>query len=191
MRVFLKIIKIIAVFVIAVTIILFSGALIMQDKVADIVLKSLNKSISTQFEFQSVGLSFLRKFPKASLDLHNVLVHSSPDFDKGAFLNIDTDTLLAAGSVYIEFDITDIYHGIYNIERISIRDGLLRLLTDSSGMVSYDISAASGEEGDSNFTIDLNRISLTGIRTYYNNLAINLLIQGILQNGSLDRKSVV
>jgi hypothetical protein len=185
MRVFLKIIKIIAILVIAVTVILFSAALIMQDRVADIILKSLNKSISTKFEFQSVRLSFLKKFPKASLDLRNVLVHSSPGFDKNAFRDIDTDTLLAARSVYIEFNISDIYHGIYNIESIGIRDGLLRLFTDTSGLVNYEISAGSREEGSGNFTIDLNRISLAGLRACYNNLAINLLIEGIIESGNL------
>jgi hypothetical protein len=62
---------------------------------------------------------------------------------------------------------------------------LLRLFTDTTGMVNYDISSDSGEESDSNFTIDLNRISLVGLRTHYNNLAINLLIEGIIKSGNL------
>ncbi len=163
MRIVLKIIKVFAVLFISVTLVLFSAALIMQDRVADIILKSLNKSISTKFEFESVRLSFLRKFPKATLDLKNVLVHSSPGFNKDAFKGIDTDTLLAARSVFAEFDISDIYHGIYDIERIGIRDGLLRLFTDTSGMVNYDITVESDEESDSNFTLDLKKITVENL----------------------------
>ena len=71
---------------------------------------------------ESFRLSFLNKFPKASLELRNVLVHSSPDFNSGAFTGINTDTLLAARNVSIEFKITDILKGNYTIERIRARD---------------------------------------------------------------------
>jgi hypothetical protein len=185
MKLFLRILKIIAVLVILVTISLFTAALIMQDRVADIVLKSLNKSISTKFEFETVKLSFLRKFPKASLDLKNVLVHSSPGFNKSAFEGAETDTLLSAKSVFIEFDMIDIYNGIYDIERIGIRDGILRLFTDTSGMVNYDIKAESDKESAGNFTIDLKRVSLNRLKAYYNNLAVRLLIEGTIENGYL------
>jgi len=185
MRIVLKIIKVLAVLFISVTLVLFTAALIMQDKVADIILKSLNKSISTKFEFESVRLSFLRKFPKATLDLKNVLVRSSPGFNKEAFTGIDTDTLLAARSVFAEFDISDIYHGIYDIERIGIRDGLLRLFTDTSGMVNYDIRVESDEESDSNFTLDLKKITVENLEACYNNLATELHVKGIIENGNL------
>lgn len=185
MKLFLKIVKVIAVLLISVTVILFSAALIMQDRVADLVLKSLNKSIATKFEIETVRLSFLRKFPKASLDLKNVLVHSSPGFNKSEFEGVDTDTLLAARSVFVEFDMADIWHGTYNIERIGIRDGLLRLLSDSSGMVNYEISAGSDEGSEGNFTIDLQRISVDGVKAYYSNRAVRLLVEGTIGKGQL------
>ncbi len=185
MRLFFRILKIFAVLIIAVIIALFTASFLMQDKVAGFILRSLNKSISTKFEFESVRLSFLKKFPKATLDLKNVLVHSSPGFDSSAFSGINTDTLLAAKSIFIEFDITDIYHGIYNIERIGVKEGLLRLYTDTAGMVNYDITIETGEDTDSDFTIDLNRISLDDLKAYYNNLATELIIEGVIENGQL------
>jgi AsmA-like C-terminal region len=187
MRLFYKILKITAVFVIAVTVVLFSASFLLQDKVAGIILKSLNKSITTKFEFESVKLSFLRKFPEASLDLKNVLVHSSSDFDKNAFTGINTDTLLAAKSVFIEFSMADIYHGIYNIDRIGIREGTLKLLIDTAGKVNYEIAVETGKEkgNESDFTIILNKISVTDLKAYYNNLAVRLLIEGKMENGRL------
>ncbi len=185
MRLFFRILKIIAVLIIAVILTLFTASFLMQDKVAGIILKSLNKSISTKFEFETVRLSFLRKFPKASLDLINVLIHSSPGFDRSAFSAINTDTLLAAKSIFIEFSITDIYHGIYNIERIGVKEGLLRLFTDTAGMVNYDITVETGEKTDGDLTIDLNRISLDDLKAYYNNLATELIIEGVIENGHL------
>jgi len=77
MRLFFKILKITAVLIIIFILSLFTASILMQDKVAGYILKSLNKSISTKYEFESVRLSLLRQFPKASLDLKNVIVHSS------------------------------------------------------------------------------------------------------------------
>ncbi len=102
----------------------------MQDKVADIILKSLNHNISTKLQVGSFRLSFLSKFPKAALELRNVLVKSSPDFNSESFTGINTDTLLAARNVSIEFKFTDIIRGNYTIERIRARTGRINFFTD-------------------------------------------------------------
>ena len=85
MKLIFKILKLFAILIITVSIILFSASIILQDKVADIVLTSLNKNISTKLEVGSFKLSFLRKFPKASLELKDVLVHSSSNFNSDLF----------------------------------------------------------------------------------------------------------
>jgi len=185
MRLFFKILKITAVLIIIFILGLFTASILMQDKVAGYILKSLNKSISTKYEFESVRLSLLRQFPKASLDLKNVIIHSSPGFDKTGFAGLNTDTLLAAKAVFIEFSITDIYRGIYNIDKIGIKDGILNLLTDHEGLVNYDISVKTEEVPESDFTIDLRRISLTDLDTKYNNLATQLIIEGLIESGQL------
>lgn len=185
MRLFFKILKITAVLIIIFILGLFIASILMQDKVAGYILKSLNNSISTKYEFESVKLSLLKQFPKASLDLKNVIVHSSPGFDRTGFAGLNTDTLLAAKVVFIEFSITDIYRGIYNIEKIGIKDGILNLLTDHEGLVNYEISVKTEEAPESDFTIDLRRISLTDLDTKYNNLATELIIEGLIETGQL------
>lgn len=185
MRLFFKILKITAVLIIIFILGLFTASILMRDKVAGYILKSLNKSISTKYEFESVRLSLLRQFPKASLDLKNVIIHTSPGFDKTGFAGLDTDTLLAAKVVFIEFSITDIYRGIYNIDKIGIKDGILNLLTDHEGLVNYEISVKTEEVPESDFTIDLRRISLTDLDTKYYNLATQLIIEGLIETGQL------
>jgi hypothetical protein len=157
----------------------------MQDKVADIILKSLNQNISTKLHVGSFRLSFLNKFPKASLELRDVLVHSSPNFNSAAFTGINTDTLLAARNVSIEFKITDILKGNYSIERIHAKAGRVNFFTDTAGMVNYDISVKSDKQGSADFTINLERIYLADIRTCYNNLATKLIINGLIRRGTL------
>ncbi|MDO9339175.1 MAG: AsmA-like C-terminal region-containing protein [Bacteroidales bacterium] len=185
MKLILKILKLFAILIITVSIILFSASFLLQDKVADIILKSLNKNLSTKLDVGSFKLSFLRKFPNASLELKDVLVHSSSNFSSDAFTGINTDTLLAARFVSVKFKITDILKGIYNIESVGVRAGKMNFFTDTAGLVNYDISVKNESSGGDDFTIDLERINLTDIKTYYNNRATKLIINGLIKEGQL------
>jgi hypothetical protein len=180
-----KIIKLFAILILTVFVILFAGSRLMQDKVADIILKSLNQNISTKLRVGNFRLSFLSKFPKASLELRNVLVHSSPDFNSASFTGINTDTLFAARNVSVEFKITDILKGNYTVERIRARTGKMNFFTDSEGKVNYDISTGSQKQGPDNFTINLEKIFLTDIRYFYKHLATNLTFNGVISKGTL------
>jgi hypothetical protein len=181
----LKILKFIVILIITVTILLFSASLILQDTVAKIVLTSLSRNLSTKLEVGSVRLSFLRKFPKASLELSDVLVRSSPDFVKTAFKGINTDTLLSARNVSVEFKITDIIRGNYNIESIGAKNGKINFYTDNAGFINYNISVKTPDSGNPELTINLERINLTDIKAYYNNLATKLIINGKVTSGKL------
>jgi len=185
MKLIFKILKLVAVLIIAVSILLFSASMLLQNKVGDIVLQSLNNNISTKLDVGSFKLSFLRKFPNASLELKNVLVLSSSNFNSDLFTGINTDTLLAARFVSVEFKITDILNGVYLIESIGARAGKVNLFTDTTGQVNYDISAKRDGEGKDDFTIDLKRINLTDIKTRYYNLATRLSLNGNIDNGRM------
>jgi hypothetical protein len=185
MKLLFKILKITAAFIIAVTVILFSASLLMQDKVAGIILKSLNKNLTTKYEYGSLNLSFLRKFPKASLDLKNIFVHSSPGFDRNNFIGINTDTLLSARFVSFEFSITDIIKGIYNIDRVSVKEGHLYIFTDTAGQVNYEIAVENGKDTGEDITINLDGINVTDLKADYNNQATQLILKGLIETGRL------
>jgi hypothetical protein len=188
MKLPLKILKTGAILIITVTMAMFIASFLMRDKVAGIILKSLNKDISTKFEIGSVNLSFLNRFPKATLNLKNILVHSSPGFDRTCFSGTDTDTLLSAESVSLEFSITDVIKGIYYIEKIGIKEGYLKLLTDTSGLVNYNITSTDSSETGEVLTINLNGVSVEDIRAIYDNRATELIIGGTIENGRLKSK---
>ena len=185
MKLILKIFKITAILILTVSIILFSASLLLQDKVAHIFLNSLNKSLSTKLEVGTVRLSFLRKFPKASLELKDVIVWSSNDFIKTGFKGINTDTLLTAENVSVEFKITDIIKGNYNIESLGAKYGKMNFFTDNAGFINYNISVNKESTESEVFTINLDKIDLTEIKMYYNNLATKLIINGKAKNGKL------
>jgi uncharacterized protein involved in outer membrane biogenesis len=161
MKLAAKILKIASILFVSVLVLLFSISLIMQNKVAGILLKTLNNNFSTKIEAGSYRLSLIKKFPKASVELKNVLVHSSPDFDRAAFRGISTDTLLSAKSASIDFRTIDMLRGTYTFTKISVRSGKLSLFTDTSGHYNYDISKSENKtDGTNKVKLNLNRINL-------------------------------
>jgi hypothetical protein len=181
MKLFLKIGKLFAILILTVSIILLSASFLLKDKVGFIILRSLNKNLSTKLDVGSYRLSFLRKFPRASLELKDVLVHSSPDFNSRAFKGINTDTLLAARFVSVEFKITDIIKGIYTIDRIGARLGKANFFTDTTGHVNYNIYLKNNSAAGVETLIDLKRIDISDIDAYYNSLSAHLIIAGLIQ----------
>ncbi|HBC77391.1 MAG TPA: hypothetical protein DCZ51_02110 [Bacteroidales bacterium] len=189
MKLAAKILKIASIIFVSVLVLLFSLSLIMQNKVAGILLKTLNNNFSTKIETGSYRLSLIRKFPKASIELKNVLVHSSPDFDRAAFGGIKTDTLLAAKSASIDFRSIDMLRGTYTFTKISVRSGKLNLYTDTSGHYNYDISKNDDKtDGADNVKLNLNRINLSDIGFVYNDRRVDLIIGGIFKDGQLRSK---
>lgn len=181
LKLFLKGLKLSAIVLTAILTILFILSLLFQEKAGRIILNILNSNFSTKIETGPYRLSLIRKFPKATVELKNVLVHSSPDFNKKNFQGINTDTLLYAKSVSIDFKLIDLLKGAYTFKRINIKNGRLYLLTDKEGKDNYDVSAGKkeGKTGALNF----DRINLENIYSVYDDRNAELQIEGPISNG--------
>ncbi len=158
----------------------------MQNKVTGLIFKSINSNFATKIDAGSTRLSLLRKFPRASFELKNVLVHSSPDFEKSMFVGISTDTLLYAKSASLEFRMTDLLKGVYTFEGITIRSGKLNLYTDTGARYNYNVSKAKDNNSpESSYLLILDKINLTDVDVFYNDLNVRLMIKGNIKNGRL------
>lgn len=185
MRLILKLLKWTAIAAAGLIIILFSLSYILQADVIAVFLKSVNSKLSTKVEAGTYRLSLLRKFPKASVELKNLFVLSSPAFDKSQFPGINTDTLLTAESASLEFSMIDLIKGNYNIESISVTKGKLNLFSDTSGNVNYEISYGKSGGSDEDFVINLEKINVSAITIRYSNTATKLNIYGLMENGRI------
>ena len=178
-----KILKWFLIILGGVLIILFLLPFFMKDDIGKLLVNTINSRVSTRIDISSASLSFLRRFPKASVQLNDFTVLSSPDFNKDQFLQ-NTDTLIFAKSASFEFSIANLLTRNYSIESIILRSGFIQLFSDSSGRVNYEITEPTGEtSGD--LSLDIKKISLSGIRAVYSNSASKLLISGILDNSKL------
>jgi hypothetical protein len=183
MKLILKILKWLAIGVFLILVLLFSISQFMQDDVVNIFIKSINKNISTKIEVGSGSFSLISNFPKASVKLKDVLVHSSHKFDSFQFKKINTDTLLSAKSVSLEFKMTDLIKGIYNIESVSAEAGEMNLFSDNTGGVNYEILEESTSSSRKEFVINLEKINLSDIAISYINIATSINIKGLINSG--------
>ncbi|HUX96086.1 MAG TPA: AsmA-like C-terminal region-containing protein [Bacteroidales bacterium] len=167
---------------------LITASYLLSDQVAEIVLNTINKNIATKIDVGSFRLSLLKKFPRATLELKDVYVLSSEAFNNKEFEGINTDTLLIASNLSVDFNITDIINKIYDIERVGIRDGRIYIYADSLGRTNYVDVNGTRDPDSSRFALNLRRIFLSDLQIIYNNHATRLLIDGTINDGKLTSK---
>ncbi|MBP8959304.1 MAG: hypothetical protein KBG40_02635 [Bacteroidales bacterium] len=182
----LKILFLCATVVIVLSSSLIIAAIVYQDKVFNTFIEASNKKISTRTMIGSHKLSLLRRFPKASIELKNVTVFSSASFDKSQFKEYNTDTLLNAGLVTLEFSLPNIINGNYLIESAIISDGKINLFSDTYGGVNYAVSTEKTRNG--NFAIDLEKVIIRNMEVSYYNKATSLNLSGKIGHGKLRSK---
>lgn len=80
MKAVVRILRTVSIVLISLVVVLFVLSLILQNRVGGIVLHSLNSTLQTKIETESFRLSLIRKFPKATVELKNIAILSSPGF---------------------------------------------------------------------------------------------------------------
>jgi len=186
MKLAVRLLKITSIITGSLLVLLFIISLAVQNKVAEIVLNTLNNNFATKISTESYRFSLIKKFPKATIELRNVLVLSSHGFDLSAFTGLNTDTLLAARTASVDLRTIDLIRGNYTFTKITVRSGRLNLFTDSSGSNNYEFTEKkpAGEKGNS-ARLNLNRISLQDLNLVYNDRRADLNIEGIVKDGML------
>lgn len=138
--------------------------------------KYLDKHLATELEVGKINLSFLRRFPNASVELRNIMAKSSTDLNKRDF-SIKADTLLFARSVFFEFSLTGLIKGDYKLKNISIEDGWINLLTDRKGKTNFDIWEDSSSNDKNVVKVQLQNILFSDVSFRYYNLKNNINIE--------------
>lgn len=116
-----------------------------QDKVGELVVKELNKTLKKEITVESVDLSLVQYFPKAAVELTNVNV---PDSKGGILLN--------ARTMALKFSLLSLFGERIKVETLDIYSGSLNILTDKNGKFNYDIFLESEDDvTDSEKALDL------------------------------------
>jgi len=162
-------------------ILLITSALIITivygDNIKQYFISKINNYLSTEIKVGTVDFSLLKKFPDACINFHDVIAMSAPGYDKKSFKNINSDTLLVAKEVYLQFNIFDIFSGKYNIKAIHVADGHSTILIDYNGGDNYHFWKSSESSDTSTFKLDLRDIRLTNFTLAFYDKAQDLIVK--------------
>lgn len=108
-------------------------ARIYEDEVKQGLIGALNEQLNAPVAVSGMDLTLIARFPMASMQLHDVLIHEVRSDGQQA------DTLLFAKELYLEFSLWGLFQGNYTLERIHSEQARLYPGTDTKGAYNYVI----------------------------------------------------
>lgn len=138
---------------------------IYKDKIIAFVTQELGSQINGKVEVGKINISFFSSFPKVSIQIFDVLAHSTPGFNKNDFPGVETDTAIAAGKISFAFDIIDFFNERYIVQEIKIKDAKIHLFLDSKGNHNMNFIKESKDTAKTNYFVELSKISFYNTET--------------------------
>ncbi|WP_242130714.1 AsmA-like C-terminal region-containing protein [Aestuariivivens marinum] len=162
--------------IIGITLLIVLGLLIaipfaFQGKITDMVKKVINDNLNAKVEFNDVSLSFIRSFPKAHVNVNDLVITNFEPFKD--------ETLATAKGIAFSMSIKELFKDINKepivINSISVDEVLLALKTDEFGNNNYDITktdnTVSPKGNKNNFALNIEDYSI-------NNSALTYIDEG-------------
>jgi len=138
-------------------------AYIYEDEVKQYVVAKINEQTSVKIRVEKIDLSFLRRFPMAALQFHNVEVDEV--LKSGA-----PGTLLKSDMVFLKFNVIDLLQNKFILKNVEISGAQLNLVVFKDGTDNYHImNASSGDSSD--FFLELDKVILNKSMLHYTNYA--------------------
>jgi hypothetical protein len=132
---------------------LISLTAIYKERVAELFIAEINSRSEIKIQISDSRLSLLKRFPRGSFELRNVIVFSAPAFG-------GNDTLASVEAVSLEFSILDLLRKRYNVAGVTVTNGKVNILTDAKGVTSYPPVSGDTKKPASDINIDIKSIKL-------------------------------
>jgi len=141
------------------------GALVVLARVYETEVKvklvgALNERLKTPVTVSDMDLTLIARFPMASIRMHDVLVKEVRS--DGA----EPDTLLAAGKLFLEFNLWDLFGGNYTVQEIHAATVRLYPALDGNGAENYLIWRTDST-GSATSPIALKNVSFKDLTVRY------------------------
>lgn len=143
----------------------FVLAVCFEDKVADAVLTRVYRLVDTEVHHDKVSLNLWRKFPNATVEVHNLKVEAH-----GKDRN-----LARIRRVYLQFNLFDIIRGNYRLKKAEIQHVDLNLHTYADGTHSWDIFTPEEDTSETAFSLQLSAVQLSRADVRYRDETSGLL----------------
>jgi len=164
-----------------ISILLVSGFIIgrfYEDEVKQYIITELNKNLKSPVKVGSVSLSVFEKFPYASLEFNNVEIKESFKDSHKNFLK--------ANSIYLQFNVLDIFSKNYTIKKIDIHDADINIKYNNKNEDNFHFWMPT--ENNNTFSLALKNVKLqnvsVSILNEVNQLDINAIINDVSLKGN-------
>lgn len=144
------------------------------DEVKSYVVTEVNKHLKTEIQVKDIDFSLFKKFPNASVELIDVTAKSTEDFKKKDFINVNTDTLFTAKSIFLQFNILNIINKKYKLKTIDIEKGQLNIFIDRKGNDNYHFWISDESTDSSAFKLELKKLIFNRVTLRFFNAAKGL-----------------
>lgn len=127
-----KFLKIIGVIIVAVLLLLTVLPYFFKDKIVTLVKEEGNKLLNAEFDFSSLDISLIRKFPSASIALEDFYLKGVGEFEN--------DTLAKIGRFSVSVNMFSIFSDEgFDISEIELDEASLNAIVLPDGAVNWDI----------------------------------------------------
>lgn len=137
---------------------LIISVLLFKDRIVRTFLIEANKQLNTPIKVADIEVSIFTHFPNLSIELKDVYVEDS---------HPDNYPLLTASSISFQFHPLEAYHGIYNINGLTIHDAEASLKINANGLNNYTILKPSEGAAESSVALELKDVELNNVKVIY------------------------
>ncbi len=156
------------------------------DDLKTFVMEQINHRLDSKVDVDEITVRVFQKFPNTSIQLKNVTVWSTHNFNARDFKGPGADTLLSATNINVTFNLIGLIRKKYNIRQLEIREGILHLYTDLDGEVNYKIFSGNDRKQKEVSPVNLSSLRITDFSLLLNNQVKQLISTGTLKRIDLN-----
>ena len=173
-----------------------AGVIVVKFYGADLkayVMEEINNHLDSKVDVEEITVKVFRKFPNTSIQLKNVSIWSSHNFNTQDFSGPGADKLLFAENVNVSFNLIGLIRKKYNIRQLEVKSGILHLYTDVRGEINYQILSDKDRGKKEGSPVNLANLRIIDFGLVINNEAKQLISTGSLKrldlNGRFSKRS--
>lgn len=144
-----KLIKILGLLFLIIILLLILIPILYKKEIYQKVQKAASEQINGKLEFNDLSLSLLKHFPKASISLDKLSIHS--------YATIDSAEILAIDKLDLAFDFWNLFNldkGI-EIKKLFLDHPVVNININNKGLANYDIIKSSGNSSSNSTPLNL------------------------------------
>ena len=119
--------------ILSIMLLISAGLYYFKDEICGVVITEVNQYLKAKVTVEKVDLAFWGSFPNLSVDFNQVFIQDS--YEKST----NKDTLLYSDRIRLKFNPMDIWEVKYDVKKIEVSPGTVKLKINEKGESNYDI----------------------------------------------------